>query len=877
MKKRQFALLSLLLVLCASSSEERSIHGASNVSSFLRQQNVFGLTGSAWQDTANYYVPGTGSPAVSTADYYHSNGVAWMRPYDLTAADCGSAGASIAASRGRYVWFMSADHPAGGFNWNGGNSFRIGFSSDPGVLPSRMEFFYSDQTVNPTATIATFNGFISGTTLTANSPISGLIMNDNHATLTGAGVAANTRVVSQLSGTAGGAGTYTVSVSQTVGSVGSPVSLSAYQTNYNIYQNPGFFCNPDDASFPFYVSGEGAASSVLHEQGYIKSADLVTWSATPTPSHVTLNFDGWSSFQNIVRDGVNSWHSVGLEVNYPQNGTIFGRSKWTSTDGKVWVPGTVAINQCLPTSAQNPSNFEICLGASSISVGQSAAPPFSISGQSWSIGRLNTYTSGSRIGPQWAGRVPIDANFNTLDSPAAVKVSTAYAGYYPGPTYVQDTFGYIEDGIAHYYASIGFLNSSSLFGLTDAATYANGGGLWQQALDYYTEIIDATAAAGAAPIGVRASCASSVASLTWYNALPTQTYRLYRGTTAGSQTTLVGDFTGTTATDPGMTLNAVTYYKLVYLNGGTEQKNSVVSTYCSTSSAQVNAHITRCLAAGCDSTTIDRTWLDSFDSWHSSNGLSNNLMLATMVDFGTTKDGSNVISKIFDYGTTRLPRGGDYTPMTTSTTYSATGINSKPAWLNANSSAKGYYGGGPGYLNNIRRKTQITILVAYQKSHTNQIMPLVSGQFGSRIYLSHDSGSPGTISAALFDATQQKIATAPVIGLATDFHTAALVFDGTNLIAYSDGIAGTPQSGLIIPSPNLNPPDGLTGQVTVDNLTHVLVSGDQGGLYSRDTNTFSSQGNAAQFNGAAIEVLDKGLSASQVLSWHNLIRTHQGF
>lgn len=252
------------------------------------------------------------------------------------------------------------------------------------------------------------------------------------------------------------------------------------------------------------------------------------------------------------------------------------------------------------------------------------------------------------------------------------------------------------------------------------------------------------------------------------------------------------------------------------------------------------------------------------------------LMFATMAEFGVIKDGSDVISKIMDMGTTLLPRGGDYTTMTALTNYSATGVNGNPAWVNTTNTAKGYYGGDRGYLNNIRRKTQITVFVAYQKPGTSQAMLLVSGQSSSRMYLSHDSGSPGTISAALFDATQQKIATASVAGAATDFHTAALVFDGTNLIAYSDAVAGTPQTGLVIPSPNLNPPDALTGQIGTANLVSVLVAGDAAGLYNSSAGAFSSQGNLAQYSGAGMFIFDKGLSAAQIASLDALIRTHYG-
>lgn len=77
-----------------------------------------------------------------------------------------------------------------------------------------------------------FTGSIATTNLTA-SAVTGTIMPG--ATLTGTGVTAGTTIVSQLNGTTGGAGTYTVSASQTVASTamttsGGDAVLTGYQT-----------------------------------------------------------------------------------------------------------------------------------------------------------------------------------------------------------------------------------------------------------------------------------------------------------------------------------------------------------------------------------------------------------------------------------------------------------------------------------------------------------------------------------------------------------------------------------------------------------------------------------------------------------------------
>lgn len=877
--KRLAIILALLLASPAASLAayfQAQTYLPSAPASNLRQENFFGLTGSAWQTPSTYYVPGTGNPAVSTSDYYQQDGVAWMTPTDLTSAACVAAGASTA--NGRYLWVSSADHASGNYVFAGNAGFRLGYSNDPGVLPSTMRLFYYPASVTALPTVATITADISngsggaGNILNVTA-VTGAVSFDSNATVAGTGVTTAT-ITAWSTGAKGRIGTYTINgTAQLVASR----TMTVSQANFSMYQNPDFVCNPDDLTTPFYVYGEGSASSVQHEEGVIKSADLVTWTS-PVPSHVTWTFSSfgsWSSYQRVVRDSAGVWHSTGFNSFYTNN-NVFGSGKWTSADGLIWAPNlTTLFNVCLPPNTTGPAGKTFCPDSPATQLELSAGPDiFTVGAQTWTLGSNDFFATagGSRSGTQSIVRAPIDSNYNVLASPSLVTYGT-YGGSYPGPTFLQDgAGGYIEDGILHVYAKIGFPVSTSNNGLMGGATYANGGGLWQQKIDYYTEIIDASAAAGASPVGVKASCASSVASLTWFNALPTQTYRLYRGTSAGSQPTLVGDFTGTTATDSGMTLNAITYYKLVYLNGGIEQKNRVVNTWCSSSIyPEVNAHFTRASAGGADMTTCSQTFMDTFYAWLTSNGLKNNLLLATMPEFCVAKSGS-VITKIFDMGTTRLPRGGDYTPLTANTAYNATGINSKPAWVNSTSTAYGVYGGGR--LNNIQRKTQITLFAAYQKPNTNTITPFITGQFSNTITLQHASGTPGTINCLLADATQQKTATAPVTGLATDVHTASCTFDGTTWLGYSDAVAGSGQTGLVIPSPDLIPPDMLTGQVGLGDLNtvRVLASGGDGAFGNVTAGTYSISSNQAQYSGRAQMIFDKALTGAQETSLDALVR-----
>lgn len=78
---------------------------------------------------------------------------------------------------------------------------------------------------------SSFNGYIVGYTLTANSPVTGLLSVGD--AIGGVGVLAGTVIVSYLGGS-GGAGTYTLNNSQTIGSSGSPVALTTSSNVLNV-------------------------------------------------------------------------------------------------------------------------------------------------------------------------------------------------------------------------------------------------------------------------------------------------------------------------------------------------------------------------------------------------------------------------------------------------------------------------------------------------------------------------------------------------------------------------------------------------------------------------------------------------------------------
>jgi hypothetical protein len=625
--------------------------------------------------------------------------------------------------------------------------------------------------------------------------------------------------------------------------------------DWRLYQAPFLVYNPDDATYPFYIYCEGntfggatrdGGAQRQHEEGLARSTDLVTW-VMNGPSHPNTTFNDWSSFQRVVRSGVNAWYSVGLSTN---GGALGGFGKWTSTDGRTFTQVSTGLTMSIGSRVFEPS----------------ASDEVTISAQKWLYMREDAR---SADGGMYVTRVAVDASWNVLLSPAPVRISSRYAGSYPGPSYLQSVAAYAEDGVAHIWANHGFPPSSSNQSLIDGATYANGGGLWQQNVDYYTEIVDAAAAAQAAPVGVAASCASGVVTLSWFDALPNQTYRVYRGTSAGTQATLVGDVTGLTATD-SPTVGSRYWYKVVTMEGASERGNRVVAVYVSANSALTNKHVNRILADSVTAGTYDVAWIEACVAWLESQSLTNSLLFWPDPAFGT-KHTANAISKVYCLGTTRLPRGGDYTPQTpANTTYSATGMNgSVPGWTNAGAGDHGYFGGGR--LNNIRRKVEITCVAAYKKPNSNKATFLAMDQFTGMV-LYHDSD--GAAKFKLYDDATSKTATKAVAS-----HTAANIiagtFDGTNLTTYVEGVAGTAQTGLNA-NTDLSANTPLKGVLGTPTNVPVLISGSETSKYVITTESFSFSNNEAQFSASDLIVFEKALTASQVASLTTLLRNRIG-
>lgn len=811
-------------------------------------------------------VPGNGSPAISTSDYYGMAGVMFTRPYDLDTM--GSDGAVVKAANGgnRYVWLMWDDHIG---NWPGSTALFIGYSNDPQVWP------------DPTTLRAIYD------------------------------------------------------VQQSI----SVVDQNGYtQNNFFSYWSPFLVYNPDPGALaPFYIYAEGfsTSSSRQHELTLITTSDFKS-ATLQGPTIPTTTFTGWTSLGKVTRLGVNSWEAYTLgKIDGSATSVVYYR--YTSTDGWIWTADySTIVAGAGPYFTISGQKYlltrEDALGASYVSllavnssnvslgnytristafgnnVGATTAYPgptylqgveaYEEDGiasiyvsRGFPVSSHDATTSGPYLGnfpsfydiqgsiassvltvTSWPGSVPVlAAPFRIQQATNKANITAQLTGT-GGATCPDPTC----DGTTGTYS----MNNSPGNVAAGTLTVFTNGGLWQQFVDQYYLITDATAAASAAPLGVKVSCAAGTATVSWNNSLPHQNYRVYKGSSAGTQATLVGNVTGTSITD-APTSNAQTWYKVVTMNV-TEQKSRVVDTYCSANTAMVNKHVTRFIHDGGSLSNIDVSFVAGADAWLTSNNVYRYLQWWTDVRFGYKLDGSGFIAKIYDLGTTWLPRGGDYTPTTSSTfpstssntSYSATSFRgTTPSWINNASTAKGYFGNGR--ANNIQRWSEITLLAAYQKPGTGAASLFGLGEF-TGMYLQHASGSSGNINFAMVcnkagAPTVFTTATAPFVS-ATAAAIVAGVYNNANLTAYYNGTPGTPQSCTSATNDALLQQDTiLRGQFSLDTTSvgagPVLASGSHDTRFSYTARTYNFGNNEGQFTGAGLAVFNKDIGSTAIGSW----------
>jgi microcystin-dependent protein len=148
----------------------------------------------------------------------------------------GSTGSIIGTlPAGMVMYFANSTAPQGWFQCNGatisrttyvdlfnaiGTTYGAGDGATTFSIPDlRGQFIRAWSSA--TSVAATFNGtinsgspFVAGTVLTVTSPPTGKLLIGQ--TLTGANVTANTKIIAQVNGTAGGVGEYTVSLASTI-------------------------------------------------------------------------------------------------------------------------------------------------------------------------------------------------------------------------------------------------------------------------------------------------------------------------------------------------------------------------------------------------------------------------------------------------------------------------------------------------------------------------------------------------------------------------------------------------------------------------------------------------------------------------------------
>ena len=830
--------------------------GANMLERSLFASNTPNLSYSQW------LVPGAGSPAISTSDYYLTNGFYWSQPYDLDAM--GSTGATIKAREGfRYAWLICADHIG---DFSGASSLFVAYSNDPQVLPSPT-------TMRVLYTYPTFSNIVDQNGYTQN--------------------------------------------------------------NFLPYQTPFLVYNPDPGAFEpiyIYVEGQSISSARQHQLTLITSTDLLT-STLRGPTIPTTTFTGWTSYGKPRRLGVNNWevYAQGRLDGAGLGTDTINYYKYTSADGWAWTPDytkkALYINPVVTISGQDwmvtkeagttndyLSLFSVNSDRQFTGTITRISSAFGPSGQGFASGTVypgptyfqdialyeedgiasiylsrgfpvsnhdgtnntpyldnspsfyniqGSITSNVLTVTSWPGSVPPLASgfrLQNVQNKSAISAQLTGTG---GATCPDPT---CTGGVGTYSILPGTADQS----LGTIGIMTNGG-LWHQFVDLYYLITDPTAAANAAPLGVRASCAAGLATVQWYNSLPHQNYRVYAGSSAGTQSTLVGDVTGTSITYTP-TADQQTWFKVVTMNGG-EQKSRVVNVYCSSRTEIVNRHINRVLNDGgsFQSPASDYAFLSSADNWLTTNSAYPYLNWWTDVRFGVKFDGGGFISKVYDFGTTYLPRGGDYTPTTSktfpstssNTSYSATGFRgTTPAWVNNASNSPGYFGNGRS--NNMQRWREITLLAAYQKPGTAGLALFGYGEFNG-MYLRHESGSSGNITFALSPdpaVNSYTTAVAPFT-TATAPHVVAGVFDGSTITASLDGVFGSPVS-FVQPNSDLRTDTILRGQIApaATNI-RTLASGSSSSV--QKPNYAMSNEALGAFGGLAI--FNKGLSQSLVQSW----------
>ena len=243
-----------------------------------------------------------------------------------------------------------------------GQTITVTATNGAGVSASRTFIIYAG---NPpvVTTITSFTGTIAATTLTVTGTVTGTIASGT--TLSGIGVTAGTMINGQLTGTYGGAGTYTVSVSQTVST---PTSMStSAAANFVVDTTPGItyitvtnsggavetWDNPVNFVFPIGVSFSSSTGStyvIAVAQNSIFGTSAITVTGknqfSPAGSSVTFSVAG-NKAPVVTTPGTQNFNTTTA-------GGSFTVSQTSGGTGIVWssnAPPSITLSASTTTSA----------------------------------------------------------------------------------------------------------------------------------------------------------------------------------------------------------------------------------------------------------------------------------------------------------------------------------------------------------------------------------------------------------------------------------------------------------------------------------------------------------------------------------------------
>ena len=140
-----------------------------------------------------------------------------------------------------------------------------------------------------------FTGSISGTTLTVSAVTNGVLTVGS--AISGTGITAGTKITAYGSGT-GGAGTYTVDISQTVASTtitsGDTFKIALYLSTASLDSSTTVYSSSNESSGPGYTAGGGTLTNLgtsLSGATAFLSWDNYTWTSATISAYGALIYN----------------------------------------------------------------------------------------------------------------------------------------------------------------------------------------------------------------------------------------------------------------------------------------------------------------------------------------------------------------------------------------------------------------------------------------------------------------------------------------------------------------------------------------------------------------------------------------------------------